>query len=105
MNNYKRFGLHLSIPSFLIAAFIYAFIYKQLIVFDHDAFKGLYHSSSFIDFLYFSIVTITTTGIGDIHPLSHTARLITVSEAIVGLIIIIGTIIYVAAKNLRNNNL
>lgn len=36
------------------------------------------------DWIYFSFVTITTLGYGDITPLTQTARSLTVAEAIVG---------------------
>lgn len=43
---------------------------------------------SFIQSIYFSIVTITTLGYGDIAPTNDTARLLAASEALFGLLLI-----------------
>lgn len=50
------------------------------------AFEGVAESSSAVlaTFQYFSTVTLTTVGFGDIVPVSHVARLVTGLEAIVG---------------------
>lgn len=44
-------------------------------------------SKSFIDYFYYSSVVITTLGFGDITPVSKLFRLLTVLEALLGLII------------------
>ena len=36
------------------------------------------------DWIYYSFVTLTTLGYGDITPITHTARSLTLAEAIVG---------------------
>ena len=41
---------------------------------------------SFVECLYFSIVTITTLGYGDITPLGETGQLVTASESLFGVI-------------------
>lgn len=43
-------------------------------------------SNSFIDYLYYSFVVITTLGFGDITPVSNLFRFLTVLEALLGLI-------------------
>jgi len=45
--------------------------------------------SSIIDALYFSVVTITTVGYGDILPQTHLAKLVCIYELAVGFIIIV----------------
>lgn len=57
-----------------------------------DSFSGILASSSedtFIEFLYFSLVTFTTTGFGDIVPQTNEARILISMEIILAFISII----------------
>jgi hypothetical protein len=45
-------------------------------------------SGGFIRMLYFSAITITTIGYGDIYPISTVARLLVASEAILGVVLV-----------------
>ncbi|MCL5780753.1 MAG: potassium channel family protein [Firmicutes bacterium] len=47
-----------------------------------------------MDFLYYSLTTITTTGYGDIYPLTKTAKVITSIEIVLGVIIILRAAFY-----------
>jgi voltage-gated potassium channel len=75
-------ALALSIPLFVI---VFASIY---LVFAHEnpgAFsQGLNHTGS----LYFTITVLSTTGFGDITPVSDTARLIVSAQMVTDLILI-----------------
>jgi len=42
---------------------------------------------SAIDSVYFSITTFTTTGYGDIYPISNSAKMLVASEMILGYIL------------------
>lgn len=65
----------------LIAAFAYSAVYKV----NPDAFSKLPGGSGELDsWLYFSFVTLTTVGYGDITPLTRLARAIAILEALVG---------------------
>jgi uncharacterized membrane protein len=44
------------------------------------------------DFLYFSVITLTTVGFGDITPASQLARAITVVEALVGQLYLVSVV-------------
>jgi hypothetical protein len=46
--------------------------------------NGVQGAPNASDLLYFSVITITTTGFGDITPACETARAITVAEALTG---------------------
>jgi voltage-gated potassium channel len=46
--------------------------------------------SSYIDSLYFSLVTLTTVGYGDIVPLTEFARKIVMLEIVSGFLVLIG---------------
>jgi len=54
-----------------------------------------------LDFIYYSFVTLTTLGYGDILPNSLTAKLWSVTEAIVGVLflaVMIGRIVSLLGK-------
>ncbi len=67
------------------------------------AFSGLDHEQSlfsrFTDLLYFSIVTFTTVGYGDITPANPLAKLISVFEMVSSFIVIV----FVISKYIKNN--
>ncbi|WP_457611383.1 potassium channel family protein [Lutibacter sp.] len=69
-----------------------------------EAFSGIPHNQSLIfrfsNLLYFSIVTFTTVGFGDITPLIPAAKLITVFEMMSAFIVII----FIISKYFKNNN-
>lgn len=46
------------------------------------------HESGFFSFFYFSVITITTLGYGDITPIGKFGQLLTASEALLGIILI-----------------
>jgi len=85
----------LIITSFTIDYLCVSEIYK-------DAFYGIEYSqpvvSRFADLLYFSIVTFTTVGYGDITPINPVAKLITVFEMMSAFVVIV----FVISKYFRN---
>ena len=68
---------------YLILGFFWGLAYALLGVFSPEAFDAD-AVSTFADYLYFSFVTITTLGYGDISPVSEFARSLAVVEAITG---------------------
>jgi hypothetical protein len=56
---------------------------------------------SMIRFLYFSFVTLTTTGYGDVLPLSAHARLLANLEAVIGQIFLAVTIARLVAAHTK----
>jgi len=72
---------------YLLLGVMWSIAYNVLEYLQPDSFKGLTELVSPVwnpDWIYFSFVTITTLGYGDITPLTQTARSLTVAEAIVG---------------------
>lgn len=64
---------------------VYALLDRQ--VPDSFAFhSGLYHSMAGFEGIYYSFGTLTTVGSGDITPLSNIARMLTVMEAMAGVL-------------------
>lgn len=90
-----KYTLHASLCAFLLIALLWALIYGVVDMLDPGVFRipeeispegrmanfgdvGSFHA------LYFSIVTITTLGYGDISPISVQARMLCSAEAFVG---------------------
>jgi hypothetical protein len=73
---------------FMMAAFMWSMTYSVILMFDPAAFKGvdigLSVTDSFSQMTYFSFVTITTLGYGDISPVLPIAQSIVVLEAMFG---------------------
>ena len=60
-----------------------------------------------MDFLYFSAVTITTLGYGDILPNSTAVRIVVMTETLLGMILIaiLASAVYDYFKNIKNKDL
>ncbi len=72
---------------YLLLGVMWSIAYNVLEYLQPDSFKGLTELVSPAwnpDWIYFSFVTITTLGYGDITPITQTARSLVVAEAIVG---------------------
>lgn len=89
-----------AICGYLLLAFVFAYIYEIIVTVLPGAFSGLEPASasnvpgsSGMDthsLLYFSFVTITTTGYGDITPVHPIARTLAVLEALAGQLYLAG---------------
>ena len=78
--------IYAAILLYLLAVFMWAFVYTFLELIDPASFNTeltLLHDL-FLIFEYFSLVTITTLGYGDIVPVTGVAKAIATLEAIVG---------------------
>lgn len=70
----------------------FALNYFYLYLSNHNSFKGEIGKdviSQIISFVYFSVVTFTTLGYGDILPVSNLARIFVMIECIVSMLIIL----------------
>lgn len=71
---------------------VYGFIYLGLIPLYAIVFfvfpSTIVNNHSFVEYLYFSVVTITTLGYGDILPKDDIGRMIAASESLFGIIFI-----------------
>lgn len=70
---------------YLVIAFIFAGLFASIWRADFAAFKGLPDRPYFIDFVYYSVMTISTTGYGDVTPQSPPAKILASAEALIGL--------------------
>lgn len=82
-----------AISVYMLIGLIWSSLYFFLAILDSQAFDGLTKTSTsdarhlevaFLDFLYYSYVTLSTLGYGDITPMSHTARALAYLESICG---------------------
>jgi hypothetical protein len=79
-------GIRLYFTTSFLLILLYAIIYR---------FLGLewtnvctIHDVSFIDTIYFSGITLTTLGYGDIHPVSEIGRIVATSQALLGYLLL-----------------
>ncbi len=76
-----------SICIFLLLGLVWTMLYLLLAEFIPGAFSGVEVTNwkqNFPDFIYFSFVTLTTLGFGDLLPVSPIARFLVYMEAVVG---------------------
>jgi len=76
-----------SVSLYLLLGLIWTMVYLTLLTFDHSALQGLEFSNwrqAFPRVAYYSFVTLTTLGYGDILPRSHLAQFFAYMEAVTG---------------------
>ncbi len=76
-----------SLALYLLIGLIYAMIYLIMLEFNHDAFNGIDYvegSDHFVTAIYFSFVTMTSLGYGDISPRESIGRITVIFESISG---------------------
>jgi hypothetical protein len=89
---------------YLVIAFIFAGLFSSVWRGDLTAFKGLPEHPHFIDFVYYSVMTISTTGYGDVTPQSSSAKVLASTEALVGLawtIVVFAAVLTVVQRRLE----
>jgi len=97
---------------YLLLGVMWSIAYSALEYSQPGSFKGLTELASPAwnpDWIYFSFVTITTLGYGDITPLTQTARSLSFAEAIVGqfyiAVLVAGLVsAYISAKQGSSNS-
>jgi len=72
-----------AISGYFLLGILWAFVYALLLQLDPGAFHGVQGART-AGLFYFSFVTLTTLGYGDITPVTDTAQTVTVLEAVVG---------------------
>ena len=69
---------------YLLIGLSFAAAFSALATLQPESFTGLQVDSIFGDAIYFSFVTITTLGYGDIAPTTDTTRMLSAGEAVLG---------------------
>jgi len=89
-----------SICIYLLIGLFFTFIYAGLDLMKPNAFTfsgtEMFSLESLRDYLYFSFVTLTTLGYGDIVPLARVTRMVSMFEAMIGqlyLVVMVATLV------------
>ncbi len=106
IKNNHSFNHLLLLLSIIISIIIISFSIDYLCISEiySNAFAGLNYNQPmvyhFFDLLYFSIVTFTTVGYGDIVPIAKTAKVLTILEMIAAFV----TIVFIISNYIKKNN-
>jgi hypothetical protein len=95
-------GVDLEVVLGALCAYLYigsyfAFLYDAIAVVSKSPFFAQPGSESKLNYIYFSFVTITTTGYGDISPAYGPGRMIAVVEAIIGQLYLVSVVALVVS--------
>ena len=83
-------GIFATVAAYLVIALMFAQVYVLMLTWNPDSFALPIHAADRpphllrTDMTYFSIVTLATVGYGDILPVTETARMMAMIEAVVG---------------------
>lgn len=82
----SRETIYAAVDAYLLLALMWAFIYSilEMVVPGSFAFPDQRYRGELLPFEYFSFITITTLGYGDITPLTDKASALAIFEAVVG---------------------
>ena len=77
-----------AIAAYLLFAFVWAFAYKLVLLADPDAFSfanpAMHHERAIARLLYYSTITLTTVGYGDVTPVNPVAQSLAALEGFAG---------------------
>jgi len=77
---------------YLLLALLFASTHQTFSAFQTGYLQGVEGLPSSSDDLYFSVVTLTTVGFGDITPGTELARTVTITEALVGQLYLVSVV-------------
>ncbi|MGF1727696.1 potassium channel family protein [Photobacterium nomapromontoriensis] len=99
-----------SLALFLLLGLMWAIVYMLILEFTPEAFTGLEKGTrgeTFSAAAYFSFVTLTTLGYGDISPVTPFSQVIVYLEAIAGVFymaIVVASLVGASQTNQENND-
>jgi Ion channel len=85
---------------YLLVGMFFSFLYAAIQAADDGGFFAQVSDPERSDFLYFSYITLSTTGYGDLTPAADLGRTLAVTEALFGQIYLV-TIVALIVANLR----
>jgi hypothetical protein len=102
----NREVIYAAILLYLLAALLWAFVYTLLELVDPASFNiDLDQPQSYLlVFQYYSFVTITTLGYGDITPVSEVAKAFSVLEAIVGQLYLVVVVAWLVGMHVSSRS-
>jgi hypothetical protein len=77
---------------YLLFALFFASVHQLLAGFFEPYVNGAGEPPSASDLLYFSVITLTTVGFGDLTPANEVARAVTVAEALIGQLYLVSVV-------------
>ncbi len=83
-SNITKDVIYGGINIYLAIGLAFALLYRAIVILSPGAIDGLTPEGPHNDAFYFSFVTLTTLGYGDITPISVGARMLAAVEAIIG---------------------
>ena len=83
---------------YLLAGMVFAFSYGVIAAIESGSFFAQQASADQADFLYFSIVTMTTTGYGDLTAATDAGRAAATTEALFGQIYLVTVVALIVAN-------
>jgi hypothetical protein len=85
---------------YLLLGMVFALLGVAVAAIDGDPYFAGVSDATRSDFLYFSYVTLSTTGYGDLSPINDVGRMLAVIEALIGQIYLV-TVVALIVANLR----
>lgn len=73
-----------------------------VIVSTGTLFYTLVEGWSVLDALYFTVITLTTIGYGDLHPTTDVAKIFTIIFVVVGVGFILGFLNFIVARTVKD---
>jgi len=107
---FKEEGVDLEVVLGALCAYLYigtyfAFLYDVMANLSKSPFFAQPGADSRLNYLYFSFITLTTTGYGDISPAFGPGQMIAVTEAVIGQLYLVSVVaIVVSAYGKRKNS-
>jgi uncharacterized membrane protein len=83
---------------YLLAGLFFALLYGTMTVLRHGTFFAQQHGGTGVDFVYFSFVTLTTTGYGDLTAGTDTGRMCAILEALFGQLYLVSIVALLVAN-------
>jgi hypothetical protein len=80
-----------SLCIYLLAGIFFAYLYRVIDAIDGQFFVQKVGTAA-VDFVYFSFVTMTTLGYGDLTPRTSLGRMLAISEALLGQIYLVAVV-------------
>jgi voltage-gated potassium channel len=85
----KKIDFHIissAISIYILIGIFWYLLFMFLLMVDPDSFyfRNLNKENLSVDMIYFSFTTLTTLGYGDITPVSYTAKMWSITEAMIG---------------------
>ena len=83
--------------AYLYIGSYFAFLYSTIAIASESPFFAQPGADNMLNYIYFSFVTLTTTGYGDISPAYGPGRMIAVTEAIIGQLYLVSVVAIVVS--------